>query len=41
MGLIKFGSRVDLMLPDNYEILVHPGDRLCEGETVVARSKKP
>ena len=41
MGLIKFGSRVDLMLSDNYEILVHPGDRLCEGETVVARSKKP
>jgi len=41
MGLIKFGSRVDLMLPDNYEILVRPGDRLREGETVVARRKAP
>jgi phosphatidylserine decarboxylase len=39
MGLIKFGSRVDLMLPDNYEILVRPGDRLREGETVVARRR--
>lgn len=41
MGLIKFGSRVDLMLPDNYEILVRQGDRLREGETVVARSIRP
>jgi phosphatidylserine decarboxylase len=41
MGLIKFGSRVDLMLSDNYEILVRQGDRLREGETVVARAKKP
>jgi len=41
MGLIKFGSRVDLMLSDNHEILVRPGDRLREGETVVARPKKP
>jgi phosphatidylserine decarboxylase len=41
MGLIKFGSRVDLMLPDNYEILVRKGDRLREGETVVARPKLP
>jgi phosphatidylserine decarboxylase len=37
IGLIKFGSRVDLMLPDHYEILVRPGDRLREGESVVAR----
>lgn len=37
MGLIKFGSRVDLMLPDHYEILIRPGDRLREGDTVVAR----
>lgn len=39
MGLIKFGSRVDLMLPDHYEILVRQGDRLREGETVVARPR--
>jgi phosphatidylserine decarboxylase len=37
MGLIKFGSRVDLMLPEHYEILVQEGDRLREGDTVVAR----
>lgn len=41
IGLIKFGSRVDLMLPDDYEIVVGQGDRLREGETVVARLKKP
>lgn len=40
MGLIKFGSRVDLMLPDHYEILVREGDRLREGETEVARLKE-
>ena len=39
MGLIKFGSRVDLMLPEHYEILVQPGDRLREGDTVVARDR--
>jgi len=41
MGLIKFGSRVDLMLPDHYEILVRQGDRLLEGDTVVARPRVP
>ncbi|MGB5162744.1 MAG: phosphatidylserine decarboxylase [Thermoanaerobaculia bacterium] len=39
MGLIKFGSRVDLMLPDQYEILVRQGDRLREGDTVVAKPR--
>lgn len=39
IGLIKFGSRVDLMLPDHYQILVREGDRVREGETVVARPK--
>lgn len=41
IGLIKFGSRVDLMLPDHYEILVREGDRVREGLTVVARSEMP
>ena len=36
-GLIKFGSRVDLMLPLDYEIGVGVGDTLHEGATVVAR----
>lgn len=39
VGLIKFGSRVDLMLPDHYEILVGQGDRLREGDTIVARPR--
>jgi phosphatidylserine decarboxylase len=38
IGLIKFGSRVDLLLPSAYAIAVRPGERLREGETVVARS---
>jgi phosphatidylserine decarboxylase len=41
IGLIKFGSRVDLMLPENYEILVREGHRVREGLTVVARSEGP
>lgn len=39
IGLIRFGSRVDLMLPENYEILVREGERVREGLTVVARLK--
>ncbi len=37
MGVIKFGSRVDLILPSGYEVLVKKGDRLRNGETPVAR----
>lgn len=36
-GLIKFGSRVDLLLPDNAEILVHPRQKVYGGQTIVAR----
>ena len=36
MGLIKFGSRVDLLVPVSYRILVRQGDRLRTGETPVA-----
>ncbi len=39
MGLIKFGSRVDLLVPDSFEILVQPGDRVREGLTPMARRK--
>ena len=38
MGLIKFGSRVDLLLPASYRVQVAAGDRLRGGETVVARA---
>ena len=37
LGVIKFGSRVDLMVPESYEILVRPGDRVRNGETPMAR----
>ena len=37
MGLIKFGSRVDLLIPSTWEILVKEGDRMRGGETPVAR----
>lgn len=36
MGLIKFGSRVDLLVPESYRILVQKGDRLKNGATPVA-----
>ncbi len=38
LGLIKFGSRVDLLVPMSYEILVKKGDRMRNGETPMARS---
>jgi len=39
LGLIRFGSRVDLFLPANAEPAVKVGDRTRAGETVVARWK--
>lgn len=37
MGLIRFGSRVDLFIPRSAQILVSVGDRTKAGETVVAK----
>ena len=37
LGLIKFGSRVDLLVPESYEVLVEKGDRMRNGETQIAR----
>lgn len=39
-GLIKFGSRVDLYLPEGYEPAVTKGQRVFAGETVLARKTK-
>jgi phosphatidylserine decarboxylase len=39
LGLIKFGSRVDLMVPEGWEVLVEKGDRLRNGETIAARPR--
>ena len=36
-GLIKFGSRTDLVMPGNCEIAVKIGDRVVGGETIIAR----
>jgi phosphatidylserine decarboxylase len=37
IGLIKFGSRVDLFLPDETEVLVARGQKLKAGQSAVAR----
>ena len=39
-GLIKFGSRVDLYLPSNYESVVRIGEKVFAGQTVLARKKR-
>ncbi len=39
-GLIKFGSRTDLLMPKNVEILVKIGDKVVGGETVIGRLKE-
>lgn len=37
IGLMKFGSRMDVFLPLDARILVTPGDRTVAGESVLAR----
>lgn len=39
-GLIKFGSRVDLLLPPGVRVDVRPGDRVKGGESVIGRIQK-
>jgi phosphatidylserine decarboxylase len=34
-GLIRFGSRVDLYLPLETEVLVNKGDKVRAGETIL------
>lgn len=41
VGLIKFGSRVDLYFPKGTEIRVREGERIRAGETIVARMTGP
>jgi len=36
LGVIKFGSRVDLFVPEGYRVRVAVGDRVRNGETPVA-----
>ncbi|MGH9367646.1 MAG: phosphatidylserine decarboxylase [Thermoanaerobaculia bacterium] len=39
IGMIKFGSRVDLFVPDECEVLVKKGDKVKAGQTGIARWK--
>jgi len=41
LGLIKLGSRVDVLVPESYEVLVKKGDRLKNGATPIARPGTP
>ena len=36
LGVIKFGSRVDLFVPESYRVLVRVGDRVQNGRTPMA-----
>jgi phosphatidylserine decarboxylase len=38
-GMIRFGSRVDLYLPDGFEPEVALGERVFAGETAIAKRK--
>jgi len=39
LGVIKFGSRVDLYMPLDLEPVIQVGDQICAGVTVIARWK--
>jgi phosphatidylserine decarboxylase len=41
VGLIKFGSRTDILLPGHAEPLVQPGDRVSGGSSILARIASP
>ena len=41
VGLIKFGSRTDILLPGHAEPLVKPGDRVRGGASILARVHVP
>lgn len=38
-GMIKFGSRVDIILPENHEIMVKEGETVSAGTTIISRIK--
>ena len=37
IGLIKFGSRVDITIPTSFAVVVEKGDRVCGGSSILAR----
>lgn len=40
-GLIRFGSRLDVYLPEGAKLLVKPGQTMIAGETVIAETGAP
>jgi phosphatidylserine decarboxylase len=40
IGLIKFGSQVTIIFDNNVEVLTKLGDKVVDGETVIARMKQ-
>jgi phosphatidylserine decarboxylase len=41
VGLIKFGSRVDVFLGPEWQVAVNVGERVSAGSSVIARRKSP
>ena len=41
VGLIKFGSRVDVILGPEWEVTVRPGQRVAAGSSVIANLRGP
>ncbi|MDX8384805.1 MAG: phosphatidylserine decarboxylase [Ghiorsea sp.] len=39
IGMIRFGSRVDNVLPADFELCVNVGDKVVAGKTILARRK--
>ena len=40
VGLIKFGSRVDVFLGSEWEIKVRPGERVSGGSSILAQRRE-
>ena len=39
IGMILFGSKVEVTIPPEYDLIVKPGDRVKAGESVIARER--
>lgn len=39
IGMIRFGSRVDVIIPPTYEFTVRVGNNVTAGETIIAKKK--
>jgi len=39
IGMIRFGSRVDVTIPEDFEIIVEKGERVLAGKTIIAKIK--